>query len=90
MYKINFHKKVKNDLEGVGKKELTFVKKVIGNKLSKDPLLFGKQLQKSLNNYRSLRIGKYRIVYKIKSKEVYILVIGHRKDIYEKATKRID
>lgn len=29
-----------------------------------------------------VRIGNYRVVYKKTSKELYILLIGHRKDIY--------
>jgi mRNA-degrading endonuclease RelE of RelBE toxin-antitoxin system len=34
------------------------------------------------NAYRA-RVGDYRIVYKKTADEVCILVIGHRKDVYE-------
>jgi len=29
-----------------------------------------------------VRIGNYRLVYKKTSKELYLILIGHRKDIY--------
>lgn len=39
------------------------------------------KLQGFQHIYR-VRIGNYRIVYKKTSKELYIILIGHRKDIY--------
>lgn len=34
------------------------------------------------NIYR-VRLGNFRIVYKKTSQEIYIILIGHRKDIYD-------
>jgi mRNA interferase RelE/StbE len=38
------------------------------------------------NIYR-VRAGDYRVVYKKTSREVYIVLIGHRKDIYRRLKK---
>lgn len=38
------------------------------------------------NIYR-VRIGDYRLVYRKTEKEIYIILIGHRKDIYDLLTR---
>lgn len=43
----------------------------------------GKPLKNVLKNNRSIHIGKYRVLYSIKDKEIIIAKIDHRKDIYE-------
>jgi len=35
------------------------------------------------NNIFRVRVGDYRIVYQKTSDQTYIILIGHRKDIYE-------
>lgn len=67
------------------------VKKVIEDKLSQDPCRFGKPLRNTLKNTRSLRVGKYRIVYEIKNNELIVLVlkIGNRGKVYKEVEKRM-
>jgi mRNA interferase RelE/StbE len=55
----------------------------IESKLMIDPFLFGKPLRQSLASCRSLRVGDYRIIYKIHDDCVDILFFGHRSDVYE-------
>jgi len=45
----------------------------------------GKQLERELSGYRSLRARRFRIIYKINEEAecLEIHYIGHRKDIYE-------
>jgi len=45
----------------------------------------GKQLEKELSEYFSLRARRFRIIYKVKErhKELEIHYVGRRKDIYE-------
>lgn len=52
------------------------------NTLKKNPYA-GKPLRGKLKEIYSLRIGKYRVLYQIKGSEVLLLVVGHRKRIYE-------
>ena len=59
--------------------------KAIKERLETDPISYGKPLRKNLNGYRRLRVGRYRIIYKIDSKnmKVVISVVDHRKSVYE-------
>jgi len=50
--------------------------------LSDDPCR-GSQLTGKLADYRSLRIGDYRIIYTITDDMIKIVVLGHRSHIYE-------
>ena len=61
--------------------------KAIEDKLTIDPLTFGKPLRKSLLGCRSLRVGNYRIIYRMQKNTVEILAFGHRSTIYEDADK---
>jgi len=42
---------------------------------------------KGYKNFFRVRVGSYRIVYAKSTKEVEIVLVGHRKDIYKKLTK---
>ena len=48
----------------------------------------GKPLQRELEGYRSFRIGKFRIIYRVLLKEIEIVAVGPRRTIYEE-TKRL-
>jgi mRNA-degrading endonuclease RelE of RelBE toxin-antitoxin system len=37
-----------------------------------------------------LRVGEFRVVYELKGREVVILVITHRRDVYDEAYRRTD
>ena len=43
----------------------------------------GKPLHGEWKGVRSLRMGNYRVLYQIKGKTILLLVVGHRKRIYE-------
>jgi mRNA interferase RelE/StbE len=51
--------------------------------LSKDPYQ-GKRLKGQFKGDYSLRVGDYRVIYTIHSKEliVYVIDLGHRSEIY--------
>lgn len=59
------------------------IKKAIEEKLSCNPVEFGKPLRYSLKGCRRLRVGDFGVVYKIEGKTVLIVKIGHRREIYE-------
>jgi mRNA interferase RelE/StbE len=61
----------------------TTIKKAIEERLTLDPVGFGKPLRYSLKGHRRLRVGDYRIVYRLSSDQVMIVAIKHRKDVYE-------
>jgi len=43
----------------------------------------GKSLHGSLKGKFSLRVGDYRVIYRVEGNVVLLLVVGHRKKIYE-------
>jgi mRNA interferase RelE/StbE len=43
----------------------------------------GKPLHGEWKGVCSLRVGDYRVLYQIKRSEVFLLVVGHRKRVYE-------
>jgi mRNA interferase RelE/StbE len=61
------------------------IKRAIEERLTLDPVGFGKPLRYSLKGLRRLRVGDYRIIYKLEDKTVIIIAIKHRKDVYENA-----
>lgn len=54
------------------------------SRLSDNPAL-GKRLTGLLSDRYSYRVGDWRILYKIRKKELVVLVltVGHRRDVYE-------
>jgi mRNA interferase RelE/StbE len=65
------------------------VKNVIETRLTTAPHLYGEPLRKTLRDYWKLRVGDYRVIYKIVNEEVWVLKIIHRKKVYEAIEKRI-
>jgi mRNA interferase RelE/StbE len=53
------------------------------------PQLYGDPLRKTLKGYWKLRVGDYRIVFRITGKEITVFGIIHRKTIYEVVDKRL-
>lgn len=63
----------------------SLIKRTIEDRLTIDPIGFGKPLRYSLKGHRRLRVSDYRIVYRIEPeiKTVIIIAIKHRKEVYE-------
>jgi len=80
---------VKDDIPKIPKKWKEKIKEAIEEKLTTNPESFGKPLRRSLKGYRKLRVGDYRIVFRIQSRKVYILGILHRSIVYEDVSSRI-
>ena len=49
----------------------------------------GIQIQKSLQGFRKLRVGDYRIIYKIEGESIIIFKIGHRREVYLNVFSRL-
>jgi len=45
-----------------------------------------KQLKDEYKGFWRIRTGDYRVVYKIMQKDVVILAVGHRKEVYKDIT----
>jgi len=74
---------IKNDIPSIPMPYKEQIKKAIRERLSHEPLKLGKPLKGSLFGYRRLRVGNWRIIYKITGNTVRIAKIGNRKDVYD-------
>jgi mRNA interferase RelE/StbE len=82
-YKVYFRESVEKDFRTIPKKDVIKILRRIES-LSSDPRPPGvEKLTGQQDKYR-LRQGNYRIVYSVQDKEssVWIVRIGHRKDVY--------
>lgn len=80
---------VKEDLPKLGTPDKNNIKKAIENKLATSPEIFGKPLRRSLKGYRKLRVGDYRVIFRIEGATVKIFYIGHRLVVYKNSSKRL-
>lgn len=85
MYKIILTKKAEKEYTYLYKTNKSIFKRVRNalQSLAENPMI-GKRLKLTLRGKWSYRIGTYRILYSIEHKAivVYILDIGHRREIY--------
>jgi mRNA interferase RelE/StbE len=88
-YTVLYHPDVKKtDLPKIDNKFKKSIREAIETRLSKQPHIYGKPLQRTLKGYWKLRVGSYRIIYKISDEEIFILCIIHRKAVYAKIQTR--
>ena len=87
--KIRYHPKVKNeDIPRLSSDIAVRIENAIKNRLLINPIKYGYFLRGSLRGYRKLRVGDWRIIYRIVGKEIRIIAIGNRKDVYKFANIR--
>jgi mRNA interferase RelE/StbE len=80
-YKITYKKSVIRDLKKIDKTDLKKLITKIEKELYKKPESYP-ALKGEFAGLRKLRVGNYRIIYAILDKEVLILRVGHRKEVY--------
>ncbi len=90
-YDIAYHEQVaKQDISALSTVWKGKIRHAVETKLTAYPEIFGIPLRNTLKGYRKLRVGDYRVIFRIESKTVKIFAIGHRSDIYLLSNKRID
>jgi mRNA interferase RelE/StbE len=86
-YRVFLRRSAANELHNLPPKDL---KRVVDRikQLVLDPRPLGSEKLAGLERYR-IRQGDYRIVYSVQDDEhtIWIVRIGHRRDIYEKLTR---
>jgi mRNA interferase RelE/StbE len=75
---------VAEDIPALPAKERASIRRAIEKKLTRNPETFGKPLRRSWKGYRRLRVGDYRVIFRIEEQRVLIFCIGHRKDVYRR------
>jgi mRNA interferase RelE/StbE len=87
---LRYHPQVKIvDIPSIDPSFKTRIKKAIETRLKTAPHQYGEPLRKTLKGYWKLRVGNYRVVFKVVKNEIWILGIIHRKEVYERIKKRV-
>ena len=90
-FKIAYHEAVVGeDIPKLSKTDRSRIKKAIEGKLAGSPETFGKPLRRSLKGYRKLRVGDYRVIFRIEDATVKIFCIAHRSAVYRKIDGRTE
>ena len=85
MWTVVYKYSVQKDLKKILKTIKFLIKRAIEEKLTVNPVRFGTPLKQNLKGLMKLRVGNYRIIYSIEKKTVivFIIKIGHRKEVYK-------
>lgn len=81
-YRILYKSSVEKDFKGIEINQRKRIIKKIETALSQDPYK-GKQLKGEYKGFWRIRIGDYRVVYRIMQKDIVIVAVGHKKEVYK-------
>ncbi|MEA3438213.1 MAG: hypothetical protein U9R43_17245, partial [Thermodesulfobacteriota bacterium] len=68
--------------------ECFLIKRAIKERLAARTEKYGSPLRRTLKSYWKLRVGDYRVVFKISGYDILILGIMNRKSVYSQINKR--
>jgi mRNA interferase RelE/StbE len=87
-WKIEFDSDVEGDLKKIDRAMQRRILRYLRDRIAgeKDPRRFGAPLRRELSGLWKYRLGDYRIICRIEDEKIIVFVIriGHRKDIYKK------
>lgn len=90
-YEIIYHPDVKTvDLPKIDNKNRRMIKGAVEERLATEPEKYGKKLQRTLKDYWKLRVGPYRVVFKVTEDKIKVYGIIHRKNVYEHVQARLE
>ena len=89
-YRLLYHPRVPKDLKHVNRNTQERIATALENRLAIDPESYGKPLAGSLSGFWKMRVGDYRIIFKISKEEIWVLGIIDRRDVYSEILKRPD
>jgi mRNA interferase RelE/StbE len=90
-FELRYHPDVAaKDIPLIHQNLLVRIAGAIKSRLTRAPHQYGAPLRKTLKGYWKLRVGDYRVVYKIEGEEVWVLGIQHRKTVYEDIVQRLE
>jgi mRNA interferase RelE/StbE len=89
-FNILYHELVvKEDIPHLSPAWQDRIKRTIESRLRAHPEMYGKPLRQSLKGYRKLRVGDYRVIFRIEAASVKIFIIQHRSIVYKMIQQRI-
>ena len=89
-YNLLYHPAVlREDLPHIPSDQKQKIQEAIERRLLEDPVMAGKPLRQSLKGHRKFCVGDWRIIYRIDKTDIIVLKIGHRREIYQRAPRRL-
>ncbi len=90
IYNAIWHEDALKDLQKLDRLDAKKIVEKVKIHLLLDPTKFSVPLKGTLKGFYRYRVGNYRVIYAIdfKEREILVLFINHRKDIYRKTGKR--
>ncbi len=84
MYKIKYSRNIIKNISKIPVNIQKSIKRAIEERLTVDPILFGKPLKGEWKGCYRLRAGDYRIIYEVNELKIIVLIIkiGNRDDVY--------
>jgi mRNA interferase RelE/StbE len=83
-YTISYHHLVKSeDIPKLDNAVKTRIRKAIETRLMIAPEEYGEPLKRTLKGYWKLRVGDYRVVFKVEGDEITVPWICHKRSIRE-------
>ena len=88
-FEIVYHEKVvREDIPRIDSVWRIKIRAAIEERLTTNPEIYGKPLRHSIKGYRKLRVGDYRVVFRIDGNRILIFAIRHRSVVYREIEKR--
>ncbi len=89
-FTLVYHPEVKKlDIPTLNRDISKRIQRAIESRLTTEPQRYGEPLRGTLKGYWKLRVGDYRVVFKVVKTELWIFAIINRRDVYQKIDKRL-
>ena len=89
-YTLVYHPDVRSeDITAINRDLRNRIARAIESRLTTEPERYGEPLKGTLRGYWRLRVGDYRITFKVVKNEIWILGIIHRREVYERIARRL-
>jgi len=89
MYSVLYTSEARSFIEACDKKIKRQLKAAV-ERIAATPAI-GKRLTQELSRFWVYRTGDYRIIYRVSHSEIVVVIIaiGHRRDVYEKISRKL-
>ena len=89
-WRVEYHRRVLlEDFLPIPRNWQLKIKLAIETRLVVAPHLYGKPLRRPLSGLGKLRVGDYRVIFQLQRNLIKILIVGQRKDVYERVATRL-
>ena len=89
-YRLFYHPKVvAEDIPRLDPPNRRRLRAAIESKLTDQPEQFGKPLAYNKSGLWSLRVGTWRVIFAMRGDELWVLRIGHRREVYQGTDRAI-